>query len=237
MLARFVASLTLLLTLASSTLYTQDLIDCFDITNRMGRSVPIGVAPLVLKKVDVAKLSIRRCDTDAEVPFYVEPWTAGTDSTVCWVRVTDVPAAKSLTLKVFTTPTQTVSKSNGKATFLVFEENITPASATSERGPYTMWNGTPPSFGTGLIMEARVRAQANGIGYLAYFSNTPTMSQGYLIKHDAVAGSKAPDHWRIDGAEAVKLSDAEYDWNADEWTRYTIRMTRDSNIIQRHSEA
>ncbi len=237
MLARYVASLTLLLTLASSTLYTQDLIDCFDITNRMGRSVPIGVAPLVLKKVDVAKLSIRRCDTDAEVPFYVEPWTAGTDSTVCWVRVTDVPAAKSLTLKVFTTPTQTVSKSNGKATFLVFEENITPAAATSERGPYTMWNGTPPSFGTGLIMEARVRVQANGVGYLAYFSNTPTMSQGYLIKHDAVAGSKAPDHWRIDGAEAVKLSDAEYDWSADEWTRYTIRMTRDSNIIQRQSEA
>lgn len=237
MLGRFVTSLALVLALASSTLYTQDLIECFDVTNRMGRSVPIGVMPLVLKKVDLTKLSIRRCDTDAEVPFYIEPWTANTDSTVCWVRVTDVPAAKSITLKVLTTPTQMVSKSNGKATFLVFEENITPAAATSERGPYTIWNGTPPSFGTGLIMEARVRAQANVVGYLAYFSATPTMSQGYVIKHDAVTGSKAPDHWRVDGNEVVKLGDAEYKWNADEWTRYTIRMTRDSSSILRQSEA
>lgn len=223
--------------LATSAIQAQTLIDCFDVTNRMGRSVPIGVVPLVLKKVNVATLSVRRCDTDAEVPFYVEPWTANTDSTVCWVRVTDVPAAKSISLKLFSNPSQTVSKSNGKATFLVFEENIASASATSERGPYTMWNGTPPSFGSGLIMEARVRAQANGVGYLAYFSNTPTMSQGYLIKHDVVTGSRAPDHWRVDGSEVVKLGDAEYKWNADEWTRYTIRMTRDSSIIQRQSEA
>lgn len=237
MLGRISLALALLLALAASTLTAQTLIDCFDITNRMGRAVPIGIAPLVLKNVNVASLSIRRCDSDAEVPFYVEPWTANTDSTVCWVRVADIPAARSVTLKVLTNPSQTVSKSNGKATFLVFEENIAAASATSERGPYTMWNGTPPAFGTGLIMEARVRVQANGVGYLAYFSNTPTMSQGYLIKHDAVVGSRAPDHWRIDGNEVVKLGDQEYDWNADEWTRYSIRMTRDSSIIQRQSEA
>lgn len=226
-----------LLLLAEGAMQAQTLIDCFDVTNRMGRVVPIGIAPLVLRKPNVTTLSIRRCDTDAEVPFYIEPWTANTDSTVCWVRLTDIPAAKSLSVKVLNNPAQTVSKSNGKATFLVFEENIAAASATSERGPYTMWSGTPPAFGTGLIMEARVRSQANGVGYLAYFSNTPTMSQGYLIKHDAVAGSKAPEHWRIDGTEVAKLGDWEYDWNGDESTRYTIRMSRDSNIIQRQSEA
>jgi hypothetical protein len=237
MLGRYAFALLTALSMAFGAVRAQTLVDCFDITNRLGRAVPIGVAPLVLRNVNVTTLSIRRCDTDAEVPFYVEPWTANTDSTVCWVRVADIPAARSVTLKVFSTSTQTVSKSNGKATFLVFEENIAAASATSERGPYTMWNGTPPSFGTGLIMEARVRVQANGVGYLAYFSNTPTMSQGYLIKHDAVTGSRAPDHWRVDGNEVIRLGDAEYKWNADEWTRYTIRMTRDSSIIQRQSEA
>lgn len=234
---------TLLLSVVATlpTMMQAQVVDeIYEIRNRVGRSIPVAIVPVILhSKVDVAKLSMKRCSngqSSQDVPFYVEPWTIGTDSTVCWVRINDLGGGERVTVQAIITPTQTVSKSNGSATFLAFSDNITPRTATSATGPLSVWTGAKPEFGSGLIIEARMQATAEGGGLFGYFGANAQHTAGFVVHHSAIEGSTDPDHFRVEGGSSNQITPAFFRWRANEPVRYNIRLTADSNIIIRTSE-
>lgn len=226
------------LMLIASVARGQQLVELFDIGNRQGRDLPVVVVRLDIRaSLNVTRMQVRRCDTDAQLPFYVEPWTVGKDSTVCWVRIDNLPRSGTVTVKVVQDPQQTVSRSSGTSTFLAFQERITPANATSAAGPFTKWQGTPPAFGSGLLVEAQVRATNAGGGLFAFFGLNDDVTDAYVVQHDARASWNDADLYRIQAGAATNLSTESKRWAVNDSVRYAIRLRSDSVTILRSSTA
>lgn len=221
----------------ATSLQAQTVEGVFEIRNRIGRAIPVAIVPIVLDSTtNVTKMAVVRCNNNQDVPFYVEPWTVGTDSVVCWVRLNNLGGGERVSVNVISNAQQTVSKSNGSATFLAFTDNITPRNATSAVGPLSVWNGAQPEFGTGLLVEARVRATGVGGGLFGYYGANAQYSAGYVVHHSTRPGSTEPDHHRIEGGTSNQITPAFFEWQVNEPVRYQARITADSNIIIRTSE-
>lgn len=224
------------LMLIASSVTAQELVELFDVGNRQGRDLPVVVVRLDIRKnVNVNQLLIQRCDTDSLIPFYVEPWTIGTDSVVCWARISNLPRSATILLKVLQDPRQSVSRSNGSTTFTVFQERITPATATGASGPFTKWGGTPPAFGSGMIIEASLHTTRVGGGLFAFFGLNDTLSDAYVVQHDARQGSTDPDLYRSTNGVATNLQTSGKVWSANDSVRYSIRLRSDSVSMIRTS--
>ena len=224
------------LMLAASFARGQELVELFDIGNRQGRDLPIVISRLDIRaKVPINQLQLRRCDTDALLPFYVEPWTVGSDSMVCWVRIENLPRSGTVTVQVIRDPRQTSSRSSGPTTFLAFRERVTPTNATSAVGPFTTWEGAQPAFGSGILVDAQVRATSAGGGLFAFFSLNDNASDAYVVQHDARAAFTDPDLYRIQSGAATTLTTESKRWSVNDSVRYAIRLRSDSITVVRTS--
>ena len=227
-----VAAMMLLASVASA----QQLVDLFDVSNRQGRDFAGAVIRLDIRdSVNVNQLQVRRCDTDVQLPFYAEPWTVGTDSLVLWVRIDTLKRSSTVTIKVLRDAAQSVSRSSGPNTFSVFQERITPTNATSPAGPFTTWSGAPPPFGSGMIIEASMRATRAGGGLFAFFGQDDTCGNAYVVQHDARTSSSDPDLYRLSNGTPSNLGTDQKTWGVNDTVRYTIRLKSDSVFVTRFS--
>lgn len=228
------------------TAFSQQLIDAFEVSNRVPRPVPVLIDSFAIVVRDPSlgfnpvHLRLTRCDTKLEVPFYLEPWQPGADSVMCWVRINNAPASRSTFVLVELDRSLTVSKSNGAGVFLTFQDTVRPTSAIGPSGPWNQWQGAAPTFGRGLIIDARITALAPGGGYFCYFGDGAAGSAGYSMKHEARPGNTEPDHLKFNQTSATPVpsgnSPATYIWNVNEPVRYNVILTPDSNIVYRTSE-
>ncbi|MFM8770405.1 MAG: DUF2341 domain-containing protein [Candidatus Kapaibacterium sp.] len=234
-----------LVILASAGAAAQQLIDAFEVVNRSTGAQAILIDSFAIVRRDAKpafdprQLRLRRCDTKAEVPFYLEPWPQGADSVMCWVRLENVPGEDTTIILVELDPALTVSRSNGSAVFLNFRDSSS-VPAAGPNGPWALGSGAKPDFGRGLYIDARITARAATGGYLCYFGADATGTNGYVIKHEARTGNTDPDHLRINGGGATPLSSgtdpATYVWNVGETVRYNVLVTGTTNSVYRFSE-
>ena len=244
-MSRLIGSVVAFL-LTSSCLVAQTLIDAFEVINRVPRNVPVLIDSFAIINrnpnvaFDPRKLRLTRCDTKADVPFFLEPWKTGTDSVMCWVRIDNAPASRGTNIFVYLEPSQSISRSNGNAVFLTFQDSIRPTSSIGPGGPWAPWQGVVPTFGRGLIVESRITALTPAAGYLCYFGADASGSNGYVIKHEARPGEQSPDHLRVNAGSASPILNGPgphyREWAVNEPVRYVARLTTDSNIIERRSE-
>ncbi|MBU3700119.1 MAG: DUF2341 domain-containing protein [Candidatus Kapabacteria bacterium] len=223
----------------------QTLIDAFDVSNRTPSVVPILIDSFAIIKQDTGQsfnprqFRVLRCDTDQEVPFYLEPWQPGTDSVMCWVRITDAPASKSVVILVETDPRITTSKSNGRDVFLTFQDSIRPTSNQGAGGPWAPWIGPSPAYGRGLFIDAVITALEPKGGYFCYYGADEAGSAGYVLEHDARLGRQDPDHLRISPGSVVPVPNAPepeyFQWDVNEPVRYNITLEGTNHTIFRTS--
>lgn len=223
------------------------LLDAFEVQNRIPRTVPILIDSFAIVRTDPslpfdpAKFRLTRCDGGAEVPFYLEPWTPGADSVMCWVRITNAPASRSVILLLHHVNSINASKSRGESVFLTFQDSIRPTSTQGPSGPWAPWQGAPPNFDRGIIIDARITALRSGAAaYFCYFGSNKEGSDGFVIEHDARLGNQTPDHLRVTPAAVTPIlnptGQSYFEWAPNEPVRYRIELTQSENIISRVSE-
>ncbi|MBU3679771.1 MAG: hypothetical protein FGM32_09225 [Candidatus Kapabacteria bacterium] len=244
-MTRFIAAVAVFLT-ALAGMCAQQLIDAFEVTNRSTRPQAVLIDSFAIVhrsmpgKFDPAKLRLRRCDTKAEVPFYLEPWKPGTDSVLCWVRFDNVAGNDTIIVLVELDPSIGTPKSSGSAVFLSFRDTLEAPAGAGPSGPWSAGIGSKPDFGRGLYIDARITALNATGGYFCYFGNNTPGTDGYVIKHDARQGSTEPDHLRINGGTATPLANgadpATFVWDVGETVRYNILLNATTNAVYRISE-
>lgn len=241
---RFLAIVAILVA-AAAGLHAQQLIDAFEVVNRSSRSQTILIDSFAIVRRDVkpafdpTQLRLRRCDTKAEIPFYLEPHPKGADSVMCWIRLENVPGDDTIIILAELDASLTTSRSNGSAVFLNFRDSSA-VPVGGPNGPWSLGTGSQPNFGRGLYIDARVTARSATGGYLCYFGADAPGSNGYVIKHEARVGGTEPDHLRITSGSAVPLPNgtdpATFVWNVGETVRYNILVTGTTNSVYRFSE-
>lgn len=264
-LLRYCAA-ALILTLPDALYASQQ--ELYDVSNRMGREIPVVVTQLVLKhathvaaghsRADGADIRITRCTDDTPVPFYLEASSLNTDSLICWVRISSLPPAGTVSLVVDFNTSRSTSLSNGSAVFDLFDD-FSSATASSSRwvlpsgssitngvlrpapgkaadGSMVLWKGATTLQDRNAIIETRLRAPSSGGGTFAFFVADPDGRQAYVLEHDVAAGSTTPDLFRIDADAASPLTNSSYVWNANEYVRCQIVLRGDSMLISRASE-
>jgi hypothetical protein len=220
--------------LVASSAVAQELVALFDIGNRQGRDLPVVVVRLVLpNNIIVNQLLVRRCDTDSLLPFFIEPIKPANDSLACWVRINNLPRSASIQVKVLADPRQSVSRSSGSATFTVYQDRVTPTTSANASGPFTTWEGTPPAFGSGMIIEACMRATRAGCGLFAFFGLNNNLDDAYVVQHDARPGSADADLYRTTNGTTKDLSGPGKVWAIGDTVLYSIRLRADSILILR----
>ncbi|MFN4985264.1 MAG: DUF2341 domain-containing protein [Ignavibacteria bacterium] len=104
----------------------------FDVTNRMGKELPIVVTRIIVDHAELVRnaqsradgndIRIVRCSDRSAVPMFIEKHTLNTDSMVCWVRISPLRGAETATLILETDTSRTQNLSNGAAVFEVFDD-------------------------------------------------------------------------------------------------------------------
>lgn len=141
----------------------------FDVTNRMGRELPVVVTRIVLdhaelvrnaqSRADAKDIRIMRCSDRSAVPMFIEKHTRNTDSMVCWIRISPLRGAETATFILETDTSRIVNLSNGSAVFDVFDDFesstlssqrwVLPSSSTVSDGvlrPPTSGTASPQPF-------------------------------------------------------------------------------------------
>jgi hypothetical protein len=257
------------LALVASTVVNASQLEIYDVTNRTGKNIPSAVIQLILphasyvaagrSRIDGSDIRITQCSSSADVPFFLDQSSLNTDSLICWVRVTPLPAASTIALVVSFDVNRKDSKSNGSTVFDLFDD-FSSASASAARwalpagasiangvlipspstnaaySPMVLWKGAHTVQDRNAIIEARVRASVSGGGTVSFFGANAAASQAYLIEHDAIGGSTSPDFYRIDAGAASPVVTQGFVWNPNEYVRYRITLHGDSVSMLRTSE-
>lgn len=241
--------------------------DVFVVSNRIGRDIPNLVVRLTLhhstmvsaghSRPDGHDIRITQCSNGASIPFYLETASINTDSATCWVRMTNMPAAGTVTLIVDYDTTRTNSASNGVAVFDLFDEFTSPSASSTvwnlptgsfinngvltpsgalSGSQYVLWKGAHTVQDRAAIIESRIRATAQSRGSMIFFAANTDAKQGYSIDHDAIPGANRSNVYRIDGTSVTPLTASNTIWDPGEWIRYTITLFGDSATIIRASE-
>ncbi len=229
--------------------FAQDtlLIDAFEVTNRTPRTLPILIDSFAIVRIDTSipfdpsQFRLTRCDNGTEVPFFLEPWQPGSDSVMCWIRITNAPASRAVVVLVHQIRSITRSKADGEGVFLTFQDSIRPTSTQGPGGPWAPWKGTTPNFGMGIIIDARFTALKPGVAaYFCYFGTNKDGTDGFVIEHDARLGNQGPDHLRVTDSSVTVIPNpggADYfEWAAMEPVRYRVELTKSKNTVSRVSE-
>lgn len=244
-------------------------VEIYDVINRTGKNIPYAVVQLILphathvaagrSRSDGSDIRITQCANGADVPFYLDQSSLNTDSLICWVRVTPLPAASTTALVISFDANLVGSTSNGSSVFDLFDDFsstsasaarwtlpigasvakgvLTPSPSTNAAyNPTVVWKAAHTVQDRNAIIEARVRANVNGGGAFTFFGANATAQQGYLVEHDATVGSTSPDFYRIDAETASPVTSQAFVWNPMEHVRYRIVLRGDSVSILRTSE-